>query len=89
MNAPRTLDAMWREFAEMTLDPRSSKTQVEDTETAFKAGAASVLTETFNVVSKLPDADGIEVLMAWTREAKAHFAKYGSTFTQGDISQYD
>jgi hypothetical protein len=67
---------MWLHFALMTLDARATQAQIDDTETAFKAGASCVLLEQFNVVAELPDAEGSTALRDWLRESNEHFAKY-------------
>jgi pyruvate kinase len=67
---------MWLEFAAMTMNPLAGKQEIDDTETAFKAGAAAVLLEQCNVWSLLPDDEAVAMLRSWTRETQEHFAKY-------------
>lgn len=71
----RSLHEQWLEFAAMTLPPDAPEIQRQDTETAFKGGAISVLLEQ-HLWATLPDEEAMKVMAAWKLEAQAHFAKY-------------
>lgn len=82
----RSIHQQWLKFAGVTVDPRASKVQLEDTETAFKAGAISVLLEQLNVVSNLPDEQALAVLVAWKREVSEYFRKLEGARSWGPVN---